>query len=161
MQIEIIIQIAALVITALLFMVLIPKNKIRQAHVAFLFKQVLTWIFGLMVAEFRLIEYPVRLFAHATRASFTFEYFVYPGICAFFNIFYPEDKNFFRQLVHYIIYCSGITIFEVILLSYTDIIKYTNWTWYWTWITLFVTFYISRKYYVWFFSTDDKKNKAL
>jgi hypothetical protein len=36
----------------------IPKNKIRLAVVAFLFKQEITFLLGLMVVELGLIEYP-------------------------------------------------------------------------------------------------------
>ncbi|WP_345788342.1 CBO0543 family protein [Desulfosporosinus orientis] len=60
----------------------IPKDKIRKALIAFLFKQVITWAVGLGVVELRLIEYPVRLFPYANRTSFSFEYFIYPSICA-------------------------------------------------------------------------------
>lgn len=55
----------------------IPKNKIRLAVVAFLFKQVITFLFGLVVVELELIDYPLRLFASINRSSFTFEYFFF------------------------------------------------------------------------------------
>nr|WP_282434416.1 CBO0543 family protein [Desulfosporosinus orientis] len=42
----------------------------------------MTWAVGLGVVELRLIEYPVRLFPYANRTSFSFEYFIYPSICA-------------------------------------------------------------------------------
>ncbi|WP_231507700.1 CBO0543 family protein [Bacillus sp. UNC41MFS5] len=55
------------VATCILFF--IPKNKIRLAVVAFLFKQVITFLIGLLVVEFGLIEYPVRSFASVNRTS--------------------------------------------------------------------------------------------
>jgi len=78
---ETIIEISSLFVSAALLLIFVPKNKIREASVIFCFKQLITWLLGLFVAEFNLIEYPVRLFANATKASFTFEYFVYPSIC--------------------------------------------------------------------------------
>ncbi|MFC5653730.1 CBO0543 family protein [Paenibacillus solisilvae] len=37
-----------------------PRNQFRLAQVAILFKQVITWLFGLFVVELGWIEYPVR-----------------------------------------------------------------------------------------------------
>ncbi|MDP4143532.1 MAG: CBO0543 family protein [Bacillota bacterium] len=135
----------------------IPKNKIREAMVAFTFMQLLTWLLGLSVAELGLIEYPVRLFAHVNKTSFTFEYFVYPAICAVFNVNFPENKNAFGRFRYYFYICTSITIIEVVVEEYTELIEYIHWTWHITWITLLITFYVTRKYYEWFFQLKKKK----
>lgn len=132
----------------------IPRNKIREAQVAFMFKHVITWLTGLAVVEAGLIEYPVRLFPHASRTNFTFEYFTYPAFCAVFNLHYPENKSGFSQFMYYFYYCTGLTIAEVMLERYTNILKYIHWTWYITWISFFVTFYLTRKYCLWFFRKE-------
>ena len=44
----------------------VPHNKIRDAHIIFLFKQALTWFFGMVVVQAGLIIYPVREFPKAT-----------------------------------------------------------------------------------------------
>ena len=59
--------------------------------------------------------------------------------------------------MHYFYFCSTITIIEVLCEKYTNIIKYIHWTWYITWITLFITFYISRQFYIWYFRLRDNK----
>ena len=79
------------IVTICLLVKFIHKSKIREASVAFCFNQFLTWILGLTVVQFKLIEYPVRLFPYATKANFTFEYFVYPSLCAIFTI--PKKKR--------------------------------------------------------------------
>lgn len=146
------IEISAWVITSLLLIKFIPKNKLREAHVAFLFKQVITWLFGLLVVENNLISYPFRLFFKKTnKASFTFEYFVYPALCSFFNIYYPEKKHTFFKLLHYFFHTGIITVFEIFAVRYTNLIKYKKWTWYWSFITIWISYYISRIYYRWFF----------
>jgi hypothetical protein len=134
----------------------IPRNKIREAFVAFSIKQMLTWLLGLIVAELRLIEYPVRLFPYANKASFTFEFFVYPSICAIFNINFPENKSNFKKFMYYFYYCTSITVAEVITERYTNILKYIHWTWYITWITLFLTFILTRRFFVWFYKLNQK-----
>ncbi|MBU3180222.1 CBO0543 family protein [Clostridium psychrophilum] len=139
------------IVTIGLLIRFIPRNKIREAHVIFLFKGLLTWILSLTVSEFKLNEYPVRFFPYANKTSFTFEFFVYPAICAIFNINFPEKKNSFGRFMYYFYYCTTMTILELITEKYTNILKYIHWTWYITWITLFITFFISRTYYKWFF----------
>jgi hypothetical protein len=154
---DILILLAAWIISIIMLILFIPKNKIREAQLVFLFKLLITWLIGLLVVEFGLIEYPVEFFKHATKTSFTFEYFVFPAICAVFNINYPDRKSHFQQFMHYFYFCSTMTVIEVLCEKYTNIINYIHWSWYLTWITLFVTFFISRKYYIWFFRLKDKK----
>ncbi len=148
---EYIIILLSWIIVATLLLVFIPKNKIRHAWVIFLFTQFITWIFGLSVVELKWIEYPIRLFPHSSYTSFTFEFFIYPGLCILFNLHYPTLKTRLHQFLHYFYYCSAITIIEVILEKNTQLIKYTGWAWYFTWISLYVTFYLSRRIYLWFF----------
>ncbi len=154
MSIEYIIHAAAWTITVVCLFIFIPRDKIREAHIAFFFKQLLTWLFGLIVVEFRLIEYPVSLFTYATRASFTFEYFIYPAICAIFNVRFPENKSRTVRFTYYAAYTSGITLVEAILEQHTALIDYLNWSWYWSWLTLLITLYFSRLYYKWFFKLN-------
>jgi len=101
---DVLILVAAWVATIVMLILFIPKNKIREAQLIFLFKQSITWLVGLLVVELRLIEYPVRLFKYANKTSFTFEYFIYPAICTVFNINYPVGKSTVRKFVHYFSY---------------------------------------------------------
>ncbi|WP_341442912.1 CBO0543 family protein [Oxobacter pfennigii] len=129
----------------------VPENRIRHAWLIFLFKQLMTWILGLLVVEYDLIEYPVEIFKYANKTSFTFEYFVYPVICVVFNLHYPGKKTLLKQFIYYLYYCTAITVIEIFIEKYTNLIKYIHWSWYLTWITLYITFFASRKFYVWFF----------
>ncbi|BCJ88502.1 CBO0543 family protein [Effusibacillus dendaii] len=151
MSTERLISLVAWLIMAYLLWKFVPRNKIREAHVIFLFKQAMTWVFGLMVAHWELIEYPVRIFAGGTQSSFTYDYFIDPSIAVLFNLRYPENGGRWRKFLHYVIYCSAVVFPEWILEDYTDLIEYKKWAWYWSWITLFATLFISRQYYLWFF----------
>ena len=72
---EIIIYIIEVILMIVLLFMLIPKSKMHEANVAFLFTQFITWSVGLTVANFRLIEYPIRIFSYANKAHFIFEFF--------------------------------------------------------------------------------------
>lgn len=158
---EIIILSCAWAATVLMLLLFTPKIKLREAIAIFFFKQFLTWLTGLIVAQFGLIEYPIRSFPIATRSSFDFEYFFYPSICVIFNLYYPMRKNKFLQFMHFFYYCSVMTIFEAIVEKYTNIIKYIHWSWYLTWITLFITFFLSNKFYIWYFKLKLRKDDKL
>lgn len=156
MSIDTLLIIMGWLITIVLLLFFVQRNKIRQALVVFMFKQLITWLVGLLVVEFRLIEYPVRSFAYACKTSFDFEYFIYPSFCVLFNLHYPEGKSFKKRFLHYMYYCSALTAVEVIVERYTDILEYINWTWYTTFITFYITFFMSRQYYKWFFKIKEK-----
>lgn len=141
--------ISSWIITSLLLILFVPRDKIREAQIPFLFKQVITWLFGLVVVEKGFIEYPYRLFfKKANKSSFTFEYFVYRTL---FNLYYPEKRNALIKVLYYFFHTSIITFLEIIAVKYTKLIRYKKWTWYWSFITLWMTYYISRVYYRWFF----------
>ncbi|WEG14531.1 hypothetical protein PU629_09295 [Pullulanibacillus sp. KACC 23026] len=138
-------------IIAIGFVFIIPKNKWRLAVVAFLFKQAITWVTGLIVIEFGLISYPVRFFPEVNRSSFSYEYFFYPIICSIFNVFYPNDHNKIIKFLYYCSFCTVLTVSEVIFEKYTKLITYVHWTWYFTWMSLFLTFMATRWFCIWFF----------
>jgi len=138
------------VATGILFF--IPKNKIRIAVVAFLFKQVITFLIGLLVVELGLIEYPVRSFASINRTSFDYEFYYFPVTCAVFNAWYPTHRSNLIQLGYYVLFSTVLTSFEVIIEKYTELINYIHWDWYISWISIFITFLLVRLFCVWFFS---------
>jgi hypothetical protein len=154
---ERIIESSVWVIMIIALVMFVPKNKLREASVVYLFKLFLTWFLGLFVVQMKWIEYPTRsIFPYAHKTSFTFEFFVYPAICVLFILHYPWKKNFIIQLGYFVAYCSVMTVMEVLIERYTQLIHYITWTWYWTWITLFLTFYLSLLYYIWFFRIKSK-----
>jgi hypothetical protein len=138
------------VATVLIFF--IPKNKFRLAVVAFLFKQIITFLIGLVVVEFGMIEYPVRLFSTINRTSFTYEYYAFPVTCAIFNVWYPNNRSTLLQVGYYVLFSSVLTFTEVLIENHTNLIKYIHWEWYITWITLCLSFYLTRKFCIWFFA---------
>jgi hypothetical protein len=154
---EKIIETSVWVIMIIALLVFVPRNKMREAWVSYLFKLFLTWGLGLFVVQMMWIEYPVRfIFPYAHRSSFTFEYFVYPAICILFLLHYPEKKSYITRLSYFAAYCSIMTLLEVLIEQNTSLIHYIKWTWYWTWISLFLTFFLSRLFYVWFFRMKSK-----
>ena len=156
MRLETALLIAAWAITTAVLVLFVPKEKFREAFLIFAFKQMMTWVLGLLVVELGLLEYPVREFANATKTSFSFEFYIYPVTCVVFNLHYPVNKTKFAKFLYYVLYCSTITIVEIVIERYTGIINYIHWHWSITWVTLFLTFYASRKFYHWYFHLNKR-----
>jgi hypothetical protein len=149
----------AYILSALLLFKFVPKDKIRHASVIFLFKQVITWLFGLLVVEKNLIEYPFRLFFKRTyKASFCFEYFFYPVFSVLFNLYYPDKRNIVIKALYNFSHTSLITGIEVLIVKYTRLIRYKRWNWYWSFITMFAANHLSHVYYMWIFKDPSKKS---
>jgi hypothetical protein len=129
----------------------IPKNKIRPAVVAFLFTQIITFLLGLVAVEFGLLEYPVRLFPSINRASFTFEYYAFPAVCALFYVHYPRDRSILFRFIYTIGLSSVLTLVEVIIERYTELIKYTHWEWHTSLITISLSLFTVLLFCDWFF----------
>lgn len=144
---------SAYALSAFLLLNFVPKNKVRYAIVPFLFKQVITWIFGLLVAEKKLIQYPYRpFFRKAYKGSFCFEYFFYPTLSILYNLYYPEKRNIWIKMLYCIIHTSFVVGNEALIVKYTKIIRYKKWKWYWSFITICISNYISHVFFRWFFN---------
>lgn len=153
------IEITSWIVMTFLLIKLIPKSKMREAHVAFLFKQAITWLLGLLIVENGLIKYPFRtIFKKSIKSSFTFEYFVFPGLSALFNIYYPERSNKLIKALYYLINTASITLLEIIALKHTKLIRYKKWSWYWSFISIMLSYYASRSYQRWFFRDHTSKD---
>lgn len=139
------------IITLIGVFILMPKDRVREAMVVFMFKQLLTWIMGLLVVEFHLIEYPIRMLSRATTTSFSFEYIIYPALSVIFVLRFPENKPILYKIAWYLFFPSWMSAAEVLIEHKTNLIHYIHWDWYLTWLSLLVTFFLSRVYYLWFF----------
>lgn len=138
-----------------------PKQRIRLAHTAFLFKQLITWVLGVAVVEAGWIEYPVREFASVNRSSFTYEYFLLPVVCAFYNARYPGKSSLTVKFAYLMLFSTILTVVEVVIEAYTDLIQYVHWTWYWTFLSLTATFLLSRLFCVWYFRLLHREHPIL
>ncbi|MCZ8518597.1 MULTISPECIES: CBO0543 family protein [Paenibacillus] len=138
-------------ITLAALLLLIPKRRAREATTVYTFKQSITWVLGLLIVEYHLIEYPVREFAVANSTSFSFEFFIYPAICVIYNLRFPIKRKRWVRAGWILGFPTGMTLVEVVIEKYTELIEYTHWTWYWSWITLTATFFLSRSFYLWFY----------
>ncbi|WP_438449187.1 CBO0543 family protein [Gorillibacterium sp. sgz5001074] len=135
------------------FLVLNRKRPL-EAQAVFLFHQLLTWPFGILAVEFGYLEYPVREFPSATHTSFLYEFFAFPVVACYFNLFFPVHRGIRTKIWFYLSYTMCLTVPEIFLERDTDLIHYNCWAWYWSFLTIGFTLMGSRVFYRWFFSAN-------
>lgn len=148
---DVILLSSAWIVTAVLLLIFIKRKNFLQAIVSFLFMQVPSWLFGALVVQGGLIEYPIGFLNIAYRASFSFEFFILPAVSSIFNVHFPKHKPWIFKVIYTLSFPTLITIAEVLLEKHTELIKYIHWTWYLSFITLTITLFISYWFYIWFF----------
>ncbi|MGG1514580.1 CBO0543 family protein [Paenibacillus oryzisoli] len=142
---------ACWIATAALLVILINRKNLIQAILSFLFMQVPSWLFGALVVQGGLIEYPVGFLQMVYKASFSFEFFIFPAVSAVFNVYFPQKRRWFAKLIYTLSFPTIITITEVQLEKHTHLIKYLHWSWYWSFLTLTFTLLLSYSFCLWFF----------
>lgn len=153
MTLERLVLIIIWAVSTIAFVLFIPRNRRREAILAFLACQSVTWVNSMLHVKYGLLAFPVREFPKASDLLFTSEYMMYPLMCAFYYIYEPESGKLPRLL--YLVGCiTCLTVIDVIIEKYTELIEYTKYSWYWTWIDFFLIFLITNIYCKWFF----KKN---
>jgi hypothetical protein len=63
----------------------------------------------------------------------------------------PNDRSALIQIGYYSGVVAVLTVVEVLIEKYTELINYIHWEWYITWITVCLSFYLTRSFCVWFF----------
>jgi hypothetical protein len=135
----------------------IPKDKVRDASIIFLYQQAVTWFAGLLAVELNLLEYPVRELAKVNGTSFLYEFFSYPVVTIFFCFYYPRTSKGWKKIIYISAFSTGLTVPEVIFEHYTHLINYIRWEWYVTWVTVYSTLFLAWVFYKWYFKLNNRK----
>ena len=138
------------------FILFIPRKDRRKGFLALLMFQAIIWLCDMPAFQFGLISAPVRIFPKATDLTVTINYLFYPVL---FSIYYVKKRvkgSNWSKLIYFLVWISGITLFDAILEKYTDLIHYGIINWFGMGIYLAFLFYVSEVCCNWFY-----KDKAL
>ncbi|MCH1624396.1 CBO0543 family protein [Fredinandcohnia quinoae] len=144
MLIEHLILIGMWVIGFASFLLFVPRKKWRRGLMAILVFQAWIWLFDMPAFQLDWLTAPVRELPKATDLPLTIDYFFYPVL---FSIYYVNKKVMSSQwyeILYFFAWVSVITLFDVCIERYTDLLEYGYLTWYWMWLYLGFLFYISR-----------------
>lgn len=111
------------------------KLPLKDWLIIFLFTSYISVIAGTVVVEEKMLAYPVKILDKHFDSSLQFEMLTLPVICLYF---YQTSYNstYTVILLQGVLYTSALTLVEVTLETYTDIIEYHTWTWMHTFISV-------------------------
>ena len=128
----------------------VPRARMREAQISFLFFQMLTWLIDIFYVQVRWTEFPVREFRYATKCSFSLHFFVYPTIGALFIVRFPEQKSWPWKAGWYLLVAGLIAGMNGLLDRYTGLIDYIKWNPVWSFVTALFFQFLLRLFYRWF-----------
>lgn len=138
------------------FILLIPRSKRRHGMLAALMFQAIIWLCDMPAFTYGVVSAPVNEFPKATDLAITINYFFYPVM---FSIYYVHRKvkgGLWSKFAYFFLWISSITLFDIVIEKYTDLLEYGLITWYGMWGYIGFLFYASQLCCDWFF-----KDKAL
>ncbi|MBZ5753631.1 hypothetical protein M3184_17670 [Metabacillus litoralis] len=120
---------------ALLFFSL-RKPPIKDWILIFLLTSFFSVFLGVLVVEEKMLEYPISFLSKYFSSSLLYEYLLLPVVCIYFYqaTYYSRYPSIILKCA---LYTSVLTIIEVLLERYTDLIEYHTWTWIHTFISIF------------------------
>ncbi|WP_254119667.1 CBO0543 family protein [Bacillus sp. FJAT-29790] len=112
------------------------KPFIKDWILVFLIKAYFSTFIGNLVVENEMLKYPVRFLSEYFKSSILYEYILLPVVCIYFyqTTYHSRFVNIILQCV---LYSAALTITEVILEKYTNLIEYLTWTWIHTFLSTF------------------------
>ncbi|WP_449536500.1 CBO0543 family protein [Ferdinandcohnia sp. Marseille-Q9671] len=134
----------------------IPRKDRRKAALAFLMFQGIIWLCDMPSLTYGFLRAPVRFFPKATDLPLTIDYFFYPALFSIFYIHRKVNSNPLARISYFLVWISIITLFDIVIERYTDLLEYGLITWYGMWVYIWFLFYVSQVCCDWFY-----KDKAL
>jgi hypothetical protein len=125
-----------LVIGILLLPFAFKREKVKDWLLVFFLKGYISSFVAQLVVRNKNISYPIRLLPSFLNISVVFDYLLFPLLCVFYNRTSLFSKPIY-VFIQSLLYSMPMTILEVILEKYTDLIKYKN-NWNWNWIITYL-----------------------
>jgi hypothetical protein len=112
------------------------KPPIKDLIFIFLLTSFFSIFLGVLVVEENLVEYPISFLSNYFSSSILYEYLLLPVVCIYFYqaTYYSSYPSMILKCA---LYTSVLTIIEVLLERYTDLIEYHTWTWIHTFFSIF------------------------
>ncbi|WP_453995843.1 CBO0543 family protein [Bacillus nitroreducens] len=147
MQKEFVILLILWMIGIIGFFALIVRKDVRRGILAFLLFQAVIWFFDMFVFKYGLLYAPVREFPEAHEFPLTIVYFFHPLLFSIFYVYKRLNFNF----IYFSIWISSITLFDVVIEHYTDLLEFRSMTWYGLWVYFGFLYYASNICCDWFY----------
>lgn len=149
MNMNMIIVILLWTILPTMLWLIIPKNRVREAIAAFMFLQMLSWLFSIGLTAAGYLESPFRIFMYATKISFTMEYLVYPTLCVLFHLTFPKKDTYLRRSGHYLLWIGIILSVMYVIGNFTELLTFSWEVLIRGFFNFLIVLWLVRQYIVW------------
>lgn len=120
------------------------REKLKDWFLIFFLKGYISSFLDQIIVKKKQVSYPARFMSKYFDSSILFDYLLFPILCVFYNRT-SEKSNLNSIFLQSFIYSTPMTVLEVILEKYTNLIKYNkNWNWLITYLSLVITFLFVR-----------------
>lgn len=147
---EILVLLFSWLISIVLLVKYIPRERKRNAHITFLFVQAIAWIYEYIQLLLGVMDFPYREFEEATKMSFSLHYLIYPTFGVFFIMLYPTDSKNPRIITHYLIFAIAITTYSFLVEKYSSLFNWISWNVNISFVTNLAILYIIKKFVFWY-----------
>ncbi|WP_299089555.1 CBO0543 family protein [uncultured Metabacillus sp.] len=126
-----------LILGIVLFLNSLRKPPIKHWILIYLLASYFSIFLGVLVVEEKMLKYPVQFFDKYFSSSILYEYLLFPVVCIYFyqTTFHSKFLGIIRQAF---LYTAALTLTEIMLEKYTDLIEYLTWTWLHTFISIYL-----------------------
>jgi hypothetical protein len=138
------------------FILFIPRKERRKGFLASLLFQAIIWLCDMPAFKYGLLSAPVRILPKATHLPLTIDYFFYPILFSIYYVHKSGKRSLLPRFAYFFVWVSVVTLFDIVLERYTDLLEYGILTWYGMWIYIGFLFYASEIGCNWFY-----KDKSL
>lgn len=113
----------------LLLMLVVPYlsgSRIREIWTVFLTMQTIKWLFGVLKAEFRLVEFPVRFFPYATQQDFATDFALCPAMAVFYAMI-VRGRTLRVQLGYAACFAAVYALWSWAMTKWTNLQVHLHW----------------------------------
>jgi hypothetical protein len=133
------------------FILFVPHGKRREGYLAFLMFQAFIWACDIPSFTYGLLSAPFREFPKATNLCITINYFFYPVLFSIYYVHRRVKSNRWSKIISFFIWTSTVTLFDIVIEKYTDLLEYGTITWYGMWMYIVFLYYVSEVCCDWFY----------
>jgi len=148
------------IVVLILLILIVPKNRIREALINFLFFQTLTWGTGVILAQYHLVKSPFRIFPKATTQDFFNDFIIFPAVSVLYYFLFPFHQKRHIQCLFILASAIIIGIYDFSVERFTDLKRYIHWSAFNQFILAIVFSLGSLCFTKWFFKKSKNDNRV-
>lgn len=148
------------IIVLILLILIVPKNRIREAWLNFVFFQTLTWATGVILAEYNLVKSPFRMFPKATTQNFFNDFIIFPSISVLYYFLFPYQQKRYIQCLFILGSAIVVGIYDFSVERFTDLKRYIHWSAFNQFLLAIIFNYGSLWFTLWFFKKLKNRKKV-